>query len=66
MRKKCDIGPDPKGEWKCELETSNPKGICNGCIAGGWTGDPQEIAVAIANDPVLSKKVPIVSPIQNL
>lgn len=52
-------------DWpNCLKETQNKNGVCDNCSADGWTGDPIEVAAAIANDPLLAGKVAIASPIQ--
>lgn len=38
--------------------------LCDACKADGWTSDFKEVSEAIANDPLLSKGIDIVSPIQ--
>jgi hypothetical protein len=57
---KCKIGPGD--EWKCEGETQNASGVCDGCIAGGWITDPTEIAKALEQDGGF--QVGVQSPIQ--
>jgi hypothetical protein len=59
-----EMGDGSQPDWDCDGETTNKDGVCDKCKAAGWTGDPTEIAHAIANDPLLAGSVQIASSFQ--